>query len=158
MSQQFLLDIFHPCFLLMNKYELYYFRQQFFFSFCFIIIIIFFCNIHVVLDLFHFSYTVFIMLEVIFVQCWLLFLYLLFYPRIKVGFVIYSYFILLLRKVILYTQGQCYNSSKVLFYCKPGKGSYIQKCSEQFIPKTRVQDKQIYFFEYSNFYLHAPVY
>lgn len=45
------------------------------------------------------------MLEVIFVQCWLLFLYLLFYPRIKVGSVIYSYFILLLRKVILYTQG-----------------------------------------------------
>lgn len=79
--------------------------SSFFFSFCFIIIIIFFCNIHVVLDLFHFSYTVFIMLEVIFVQCWLLFLYLLFYPRIKVGFVIYSYFILLLRKVILYIQG-----------------------------------------------------
>lgn len=104
------------------------------------------------------TFHIFIMLEVIFVQCWLLFLYLLFYPRIKVGFVIYSYFILLVRKVILYTQGQCYNSSKVLFYCKPGKGSYIQKCSEQFIPKTRVQDKQIYFFEYSNFYLHVPVY
>lgn len=30
--------------------------SSFFFSFCFIIIIIFFCNIHVVLDLFHFSY------------------------------------------------------------------------------------------------------
>lgn len=104
------------------------------------------------------TFHIFIMLEVIFVQCWLLFLYLLFHPRIKVGSVIYSYFILLLRKVILYTQGQCYFSSKVLFYCKPGKGSYIQKCSEQFIPKTRVQDKQIYFFEYSNFYLHVLVY
>lgn len=81
------------------------------------------------------TFHIFIMLEVIFVQCWLLFLYLLFYPRIKVGFVIYSYFILLLRKVILYTQGQCYNSSKVLFIVNQEKDHTYKSALNNLSPK-----------------------
>lgn len=63
-----------------------------------------FCNIHVVLVQFHFSY-IFVVLDIIFFSSVGYYFVFIILPEDQIWVVMYSYFILLLRKVTLYTQG-----------------------------------------------------